>query len=65
MSEQVKDEYDIKLDETIKELSQCHKRLGVRSCMDCKEVFTCSIRASYVDAVYASMSKGASGGFDF
>lgn len=64
MNEQ-KDEYELRLDEAISELSQCHEKRAVRSCVDCDEVFTCKIRSSYVDAVYASMSKGASGGFDF
>ncbi|BCX79032.1 hypothetical protein [Campylobacter sp. 19-13652] len=64
MNEQ-KDEYELRLDETIEELTQCHAKLGVRSCVDCEQVFTCKIRSAYVDAVYASMSKGASGGFDF
>ncbi len=46
-------------------LKKCQEEKGVKSCLKCKEVIGCKIRQDYVDAVYKSMNKGRSGGFDF
>lgn len=35
------------------------------SCMSCEKLVGCDLRRSYVAAVYSSMSKGDTGGFDF
>ncbi len=68
------DIYEERLLEVTKTLSQCQRDHGFvklyneteyLSCNDCKELIGCAVRTSYVEAVYASMSKGAVGGFEF
>lgn len=65
MSEIKEDIYEQKLDEKTQELHQCQKEKGLESCFTCKAILDCKIRDAYVEAVYASMSKGAEGGFEF
>ncbi|MDX1807932.1 MAG: hypothetical protein R3331_00195 [Sulfurospirillaceae bacterium] len=64
MSEE-KSIYDQELDIAKKALEDCHESLNMKSCMDCEKLFDCEIRKSYVAAVYNSMSKGETGGFEF
>ena len=35
------------------------------SCFGCPYIIGCELRKTYVGSVYASMSKGAGGGFEF
>ncbi|EAJ3705349.1 TPA: hypothetical protein R8H99_000513 [Campylobacter coli] len=65
MSE-IRDEFEQDLDKKKEILSSCQSSKGLKSCYNCDEIFNCSTRKYYVDAVYNSMSKGKTeGGFDF
>ncbi|ENQ1162969.1 hypothetical protein ACEODZ_000413 [Campylobacter upsaliensis] len=47
-------------------LQKCQNDRGLNSCYQCEEIFNCTTRKNYVDAVYNSMSKGKTeGGFEF
>ncbi|TNB61258.1 hypothetical protein FDR72_03160 [Campylobacter helveticus] len=47
-------------------LQKCQSDKGLNSCYKCEQIFNCTTRKSYVDAVYNSMSKGKTeGGFEF
>ncbi|EEU7820531.1 MULTISPECIES: hypothetical protein [Campylobacter] len=47
-------------------LQKCQNDRGLNSCYKCEEIFSCTTRKNYVDAVYNSMSKGKTeGGFEF
>ncbi|NOX16472.1 MAG: hypothetical protein GXP61_10730 [Epsilonproteobacteria bacterium] len=46
-------------------LKECQKENKTNSCFDCEKLFDCEIRKKYINAVYNSMSKGQSGGFEF
>ncbi len=59
------DEYELKLIQMSKELKNCQKQRDVDSCLKCDKIIGCKIRNEYVHAVYDSMSKGQSGGFEF
>jgi hypothetical protein len=59
------DIYEGKLDEAKQSLSECQTAKGVESCLKCLQLIGCPVRALYVRAVYESMSKGETGGFDF
>ena len=59
------DKYREKLSQTKKDLENCQLNLGLKSCLNCKKLLDCEIRKKYIDAVYNSMSKGQSGGFEF
>ncbi len=59
------DEYELKLQNDTSELKKCHEKKEVNSCLSCEEVLDCDIRKAYVESVYASMSKGQAGGFEF
>lgn len=59
------EEWDSKLDAKIKELKECQKSKNFESCNPCDKFFDCEIRKKYVIAVYESMNKGATGGFEF
>ena len=59
------DEWQLKLEEKLKELIVCQKQQGLDSCLNCSELFECKLRDSYVHAVYSSMNKGSGGGFEF
>ncbi|WP_169752834.1 hypothetical protein [Campylobacter mucosalis] len=61
----VKDEFELRLDEKAKILTDCQAQKGLNSCFNCELIFECEIRKNYVDAAYNSMSKGDSGGFEF
>ncbi len=51
--------------EQIKLVKKCQKEHKIDSCLKCKEVIGCEIRKTYINAVYQSMNKGDSGGFEF
>ena len=59
------DQFEIKRTEQKNKLQSCQEKYGLNSCFNCPKLLECETRTSYVDAVYASMSKGVSGGFDF
>ena len=59
------DEFQIKHLEKLKELENCKKDKAVNSCRKCDKFFDCELRIAYVDAVFYSMNKGKTGGFDF
>ena len=59
------DEWDIKLDDKLKELQACQQNNNITTCSDCDKFFECELRKTYVLAVYESMNKGSGGGFEF
>ncbi len=59
------DKWDLELDEVLENLKQCQVLNDLTSCSPCSKFFECDLRHDYVKAVYASMSKGSSGGFEF
>lgn len=59
------DEWEIKLEDKLKELKQCQENNNLDSCSNCNKFFECDLRKSYVVAVYESMNKGSAGGFEF
>ena len=61
----VRDEWELELDKVFEELQQCQVSNTLDSCNPCPKFFECDLRHSYVKAVYESMSKGSSGGFEF
>lgn len=60
-----RDEYEKNLDTLKGQLQSCQEEHGVESCFPCDKVIGCELRNTYVNAVYASMNKGETGGFDF
>lgn len=60
-----KDRYAQCLEEEVSKLQACQKEKGLESCSVCSEVMECTIRKTYIQAVYQSMNKGQGGGFDF
>ena len=46
-------------------LENCQNEKYLESCLNCTKVLDCEIRDNYVKAVYNSMNKGESGGFEF
>jgi len=65
MSEQVLDEWQIELKQKRVELELCQKEQHLSSCLKCEKLLDCTLRDSYIKAVYDSMSKGKGGGFEF
>ncbi|HIP28882.1 MAG TPA: hypothetical protein EYG82_06890 [Sulfurovum sp.] len=65
MSEQSLDEWQILLVQKKVELEACQKKHQVDSCLKCDKLLNCTVRDSYIKAVYDSMSKGKGGGFEF
>lgn len=64
--DKIRDEFEQDMDKKKELLNSCQSTKGLNSCYNCNEIFTCTIRKDYVDAVYNSMSKGKTeGGFDF
>ncbi|QCD52959.1 hypothetical protein [Campylobacter sp. RM16192] len=60
-----KDKFELELDAKLEILRSCQEQKGLKSCFECENLFECDTRKNYVDAVYNSMSKGDTGGFDF
>ena len=65
MHNETKDKFEIYLDEMIIKVQTCQKNKSLKSCSDCKEFLQCDLRDEYIKAVYNSMSKGDTGGFEF
>ncbi len=56
---------DEALDQNIARLQKCQKEHKVDTCSDCELYIPCEVRKEYVKAVYSSMNKDKSGGFEF
>lgn len=65
MSTQPTDIYEQKLDEMVIEVESCQEQKGFESCSKCEKYIGCELRNRYIMAVYDSMSKGQTGGFEF
>ena len=65
MHNKEKDKFELYLDEMLIKLQSCQKDRAVQSCSKCEQFFGCELRDEYVKAVYNSMSKGDTGGFEF
>jgi len=59
------DKFELHLNSMIKQLQECQDQKTVKSCSKCESYFGCDLRDNYVKAVYNSMSKGDTGGFEF
>jgi hypothetical protein len=60
-----KDKFELFLDEMIKKVQDCQRDKGHKSCSVCELYMGCALRDEYIKAVYNSMSKGDTGGFEF
>ena len=65
MHKEQKDKFELHLDEMIKKVQECQQNRGHKSCSQCEFYIGCELRDEYVKAVYNSMSKGETGGFEF
>jgi hypothetical protein len=65
MPTQTPDRFEARLDEMMARLQACQKEKQVKSCSTCEQLIGCETRHNYVQAVYDSMSKGETGGFEF
>ena len=65
MHSEKKDKFEIYLDEMILKIQTCQEEKSHNSCSSCESYFGCELRNEYVKAVYNSMSKGDTGGFEF
>ena len=63
--EKVFDEFELHLEKKLKELQNCQQEKNLATCSKCEVFLECELRKEYVDAVYNSMSKGDTGGFEF
>ena len=61
----VEDEWSKKLDIQLEILKKCQVENKLSSCISCLKLLDCEIRKEYIDAVYISMNKNKSGGFEF
>ena len=65
MHKEQKDKFEVFLEEMVQKLQKCQQDKGCKSCSLCESYFGCTLRDEYVKAVYNSMSKGDTGGFEF
>jgi len=65
MLEEVLDQWQITLKQKKNELERCQQEKHLTSCLKCEKILDCTVRDSYIEAVYDSMNKGKSGGFEF
>lgn len=65
MENKQKDRFEIYLEEMLEKLQKCQQDKKYTSCSECEEFLKCELRSEYVNAVYNSMSKGDTGGFEF
>lgn len=65
MSTEETDVFEARLDEAMQRLKACQEEKDVNSCSLCEFFIGCEVRQAYVQAVYDSMSKGETGGFEF
>lgn len=59
------DKFELYLDEMILKVQACQKERILDSCSECEKYLACELRGEYISAVYNSMSKGETGGFEF
>ncbi len=59
------DEWEQKLEVKLALLQKCQEENSVSTCTACPKFFDCELRKTYVIAVYESMNKGSTGGFEF
>ncbi|MEF3192408.1 MAG: hypothetical protein K6347_07715 [Campylobacterales bacterium] len=63
------DRFIRQLEEATLKLKSCQQEkfpeANPPSCLPCPQLLECTIRLTYVDAVYKSMNKGQHGGFEF
>jgi len=59
------DKFELELKEKLKALQECQEKHNVNSCLKCEKIIGCKLRNEYVKAVYFSMNKGNTGGFEF
>jgi len=60
-----RDKFELFLDEMLIKLHACQEEKNHKTCSKCEHYFDCDLRHEYVKAVYNSMSKGSTGGFEF
>lgn len=65
MSTQETNVFEERLDAELAKMQQCQVEKAVKSCSLCEFYIGCDTRRAYVQAVYDSMSKGETGGFEF
>jgi len=65
MHSEKKDKFEVYLDKMVEKLHNCQQDKAHKSCSLCELYFGCDLRNEYVKAVYNSMSKGDTGGFEF
>ncbi len=65
MSAVENDIFEQQLDAELVTLQKCQTEHQVKSCSLCEHYIGCNVRQTYVNAVYNSMSKGDTGGFEF
>ena len=65
MSTQHDDIFEQRLDTMIIEVQDCQEEKALETCSTCEKYLSCELRKKYVAAVYDSMSKGETGGFEF
>ena len=59
------DKFELFLEDMLQKLQNCQNEKNHKSCSACESYFSCELRHDYVKAVYNSMSKGDTGGFEF
>ncbi len=59
------DEFELELEEKLKQLQECQNSHSLDSCLKCEKIIGCETRDAYIKAVYMSMNKGVTGGFEF
>ena len=59
------DEFEVALKKELKVLQECQNSKNLDSCLKCDKIIGCEIRNNYIKAVYKSMNKGITGGFEF
>ena len=65
MSMQETNLFEERLNQALETMQACQKEKAVKSCSLCEFYIGCDTRRAYVQAVYDSMSKGETGGFEF
>lgn len=62
---EAEDKYVARLREMKDAVNECQQSKALESCFNCEALLACELRRDYVKAVYESMSKGETGGFEF
>jgi len=60
-----KDKFELHLEKMVFQLKECQTKHTLSSCSLCEHFLKCELRDNYIKAVYNSMSKGDTGGFEF